>query len=271
MSDRLHQLLDSVLGAPGIGRLREQRFDRSFARGVFSGLCRGVYGTYAEAAKAAPATLPLGYDHASSGDLYHERMDRVYPGDYAAMLWLGKMFDAGATRVFDLGGHVGIGYYAYQKFISYPNSLHWQVLDVPAVAEAGRAIAVTRDTNNRLSFANDFSVASGADVLFTSGALQYLEDTLAQRIASLVTRPKWVLLNLVPMHEQHDFWTVQSIDNAFCPYHVQHAPGFFRAMEQLGYELVDRWENAEKQCLVKFAPEYSVRGYVGAALRLRPT
>jgi hypothetical protein len=38
-------------------------------------------------------------------------------------------------------------------------------------------------------------------------------------------------------------------------------------MARLGYELVDRWVNAEKRCLVKFRPEHCVEGYVGAAFR----
>src|SRR3979409_2143779 len=114
MSKRLHEYLDRVLAAPGLLNWRESRFDAAFGRGEYGGACRGVYKTYQEAAEAVPGTLPLGYDHEAPAAMYRERIERVSPSDYPMMLWLEKAFADGATRVFDLGGHVGISYYAYQ-------------------------------------------------------------------------------------------------------------------------------------------------------------
>jgi putative methyltransferase (TIGR04325 family) len=268
MSTRVNQLIERGLRLPGVRGWRERRFERAFAAGWYSGVCRGVYASFEAASAAAPRTLPLGYDHPDAGQLYHERMDRVYPGDYPMMLWLQKAFAAGARTVFDLGGHVGISYYAYQEYLEYPADVRWSVLDTPAVAATGRQLAASRDVRRALTFAQHDADANNADVLFTAGCLQYLETSLAERIAALPERPPIVLMNLVPMHEKHDFWTVQSIDRAFCAYHVQSAPAFFAEMTALGYVLRDRWENAEKRCIVQFQPEYSVHGYVGAAFEL---
>jgi putative methyltransferase (TIGR04325 family) len=268
MSVRLQQTIDSVLSLPGLREARAARFERAFAAGHFSGVCRGVYRSFADATAAAPQTRAVGYDHDAAGALYHERLDRVYPGDYPMLFWLEQAFNAGATRVFDLGGHVGISYYAYEGYLRYPAALQWRVLDTPAVAKAGREIAAKRDTRKALSFVDDMTDAASADVLFTAGCLQYLEDSLAQRLSSLSTRPPIVLINLVPMHGQHDYWTVQSIDTAFCAYHVQRTRDFFAAMSGLGYELIDQWENAEKRCIVQFEPEHSFTGYVGATFQL---
>jgi putative methyltransferase (TIGR04325 family) len=270
MSDRLHELLESALSAPFIGRARARRFDRIFATGVMPGMCRSVFQTSAEAAQSAPRTLHLGYDHASAGDLYQDRLDRVSPGDFPNMVWLTKAFAAGVTRVFDLGGHVGASYYAYQRYMSYPAQLRWELLDVPAVAVRGREIAAVRDARRALSFVDDFDGAARADLLFSSGCLRYLEESLATKLARLPSRPEWVLINLVPMHPDYDFWTVQSIQDAFCTYHVQRDRDFFGDMQSLGYTLLDRWINAEKRCTVKFRPEHSVEGYVGAVFR-RPS
>ncbi len=270
MGDRLHDLLDVALSAPLIGQLRSQRFDRFFRNGVMPGACRGVYQTHAEAAASAPTTLPLGYDHNSAGQLYPERLGQVYPGDYPMMLWLTKAFAEGVTRVFDLGGHVGLSYYAYQPYVRYPDQLQWEVLDVPAVAARGRELAAQRDARKALAFVPSFDHASGADLLFTSGCLQYLENSLPAMLSELDVKPGWVLINLIPMHDVFDFWTVQSIEGAFCPYHVQRDATFFDAMRALGYTVVDRWVNAEKRCAVQFRPEHSVEGYVGAAFRLTP-
>jgi putative methyltransferase (TIGR04325 family) len=271
MDDRLHDLLDVALAGPVIGQVRARRFDRFFRSGMVPGACRGVYQTFAEAAAAAPRTKPLGYDHESAGELYPERLGQVYPGDYPMMLWLTKAFADGVTRVFDLGGHVGVSYYAYQPYVRYPTELQWAINDVPAVAERGRAIAAARDHRRALSFVPTFDSASGADLLFTSGCLQYLEESLPMMLSRLEVRPTWVLINLVPMHAKSDYWTVQSIQDAFCPYHIQRDAAFFEAMRALGYDLLDRWVNAEKRCAVQFRPELTVDGYVGAAFRLSAT
>ena len=267
MSESLHRMLDSALAAPGISAIVERRFDRLFASGALPGMCHGVYRSFAAAAEGAPATLPLGYDNEGAAKLYYERMDRVYPGDYPAMLWLQKLFAAGVTRVFDLGGHVGISYYAYQKHIDYPATLRWDLFDVPAVMDAGRTIAAKRDDRRALHFVENLAPAADAELFFSAGCLQYIEATLAQQLRTLTALPEWVLLNFVPMHEHTDFWTVQSIQDAFCPYHIQHGDSFFSDMQVLGYEVVDRWVNAEKHCTIKFRSYHSVRGYVGAVLR----
>ncbi|MEC5217046.1 putative methyltransferase (TIGR04325 family) [Actimicrobium sp. GrIS 1.19] len=267
MRTRFHHMLDSALAVPGIRDLRMQRFDADFSRGNYNGTCRGVYHSYAEAAAAAPTTLLLGYDHAGPAGMYRDRIERVSPGDYPMMLWLQKAFAAGVTRVVDLGGHVGVSYYAYQKYLDYPDGLRWQVFDVPAVAAAGCEIALERDPSGHLSFIDSFAPAAQADLLFTSGCVQYLEQTLAEKLAALPRQPEWLLVNLLPLHDSLAYWTVQSIGKAFCPCRIQHKASFFSALEQLGYQVLDVWTNAEKQCEIAFAPEHSLNGYVGAALR----
>ncbi len=268
MSERLHHMLDTALQAPGLLEWRMKRFDAAFRGGHCGGMCRGVFATYAEAAAAAPKTLPLGYDNSDAAAMYRDRLSRVYPADYPLMLWLARAFEAGATRVFDLGGHVGVSYYAYQRYLRYPHGLSWQVHDVPAVMASGRELAAERDDLRALGFADAFDAAADADVLFTSGCVQYLEDTLAERLARLRRRPEWVLVNLLPLHQRFEYWTVQSIGRAFCPYRIQRHETFFDDLEQLGYRRLDVWENPEKRCDVAFSPEHSLDGYFGAALRL---
>ena len=269
VSERLHRYLDKALNLPGVLAWRQRRFDLAFSQGHYDGLCRGVYASYRDAAAAAPKGLPLGYDHEGPAAMYRNRLSRVWPGDYPMMLWLDKAFRQGVRRVTDLGGHVGVAYYAYQQYIDYPDQLAWHILDVPAVAQQGRVLAQERDTRKALSFVDDFEDASQADLLFTSGCLQYLEATLAEKLAGLSRRPQWLLVNLLPLHDTQAYWTVQNIGQAFCPYRIQRKDAFFGALDQLGYDICDIWENAEKRCEIMFAPQYSLQGYYGAALRLR--
>jgi putative methyltransferase (TIGR04325 family) len=268
MAGRLVNALDRIAQLPGIDQWRRARFDDAFVSGRAVGCCRGVFESYEQAATAAPTTRPIGYDHVEAAGMYHDRLDRVYPSDYPMMLWLQKTFADGARSVLDLGGHIGIGYYAYQRLVSFPDDVAWRVHDVPAVMEAGRREALTRDPSSRLGFADRFEAASDADVLFTAGCLQYLPQSLAERLAGLERRPRWLLVNLLPLHEKLSYWTVQSIGTAYCPYRIQHARGFFSDLERLGYRLEDTWENPDKECWVAFEPARSLDRYHGAALRL---
>lgn len=243
-------------------------FDLQFEAGQHAGLCRGVYESQAEAAAAAPASLPLGYDHDGPASMYRDRLKRVFPGDYPMIYWLGRALGGGAKSVFDLGGHVGVSYYAYQRYLRFPDELTWQVNDVPAVNALGTELSTMLDKRKAISFTDSFAGAGQADILFTSGCLQYLDQTLAEKLAALAHRPRWLLINLLPLHENRAYWTVQNIETAFCPYRIQQEKLFFEGLTGLGYKLLDRWENPEKHCEVAFNAQCSLEQYYGAALRL---
>jgi putative methyltransferase (TIGR04325 family) len=269
MAGTLVNAISQIGSLPGILQWRRARFNKAFVTGKAIGCCRGVFDTRDQAEAEAPRTGPLGYDHVEAAEMYRDRLERVYPSDYAMMLWLQKAFNEGARKVLDLGGHIGIAYYAYQRLIPFPPDVSWRVHDVPAVMESGRREALIRDPDHRLSFADRFESDEETDILFTSGCLQYLDNTLAQRLTVLKQRPRWVLVNLLPLHARFDYWTVQSIGTAFCPYHIQRTQPFFADLEALGYQLEDSWENLEKKCWVAFDPEHTLDRYHGAALRLR--
>ncbi len=267
MIARRHQLLDRLLDAPGLRQFRARRFDARFAKGQAVGVCRGIFRTHAEAAAAVPVNGLVGYDHDAPATMYGDRMTRIFPSDYPMLYWLRKAFDEGATRVFDLGGHIGLSYYAYRRYLDYPPDLTWQVSDVPAVMKKGREIAATRDDAQHLSFVEHLGAAGDVQILFTAGCLQYLEKTLADMLAELPTKPTWLIINLLPLHPARAWWTVQSIGTAFCPYRIQQDERFVSDITRLGYELVDRWENPEKRCEIAFEPALSLEGYHGMAFR----
>ena len=268
MSGKLHQLVDQLGRLPGILHWRRRKFSKRFAQGRAVGCCMGVFQSWAQAVHAVPNTRPVGYDHPAGAAMYRDRAATVFPSDYPMMLWLQKAMDQGVRKVFDLGGHIGLSYYSYQKILQLPSDVSWVVHDVPAVLLAGRTEALQRDPAHRLTFAEQFADAAQADLLFTSGCLQYLQETLAQRLATLPRKPPWVLVNLLPLHERFEFWTVQSIGTAFCAYRIQHTPTFFADMKQLGYQCLDTWENLEKDCWVAFDPEHSLDRYYGVAFKL---
>lgn len=268
MAGRVQRLVEQVNQMPGWRHWRMARFEKAFQAGQAVGCFRGHYADYEQAAAATPRSRPLGYDHDDGGRMYRDRLDSLYPGDYPMAVWLGRALADGARDIFDLGGHIGLSYYTYQKALVYPPGLRWRVHDVPSVMAAGKVEAESRDLSGRLGFEDEFAAADGADVLFTAGCLQYLRETLPEKLAALRRLPRWVLVNLLPLHREASYWTVQSIGTAFCPYRIQRDSEFFDGLASLGYQVEDRWENLEKKCWVAFDPAHSLDRYHGAAFRL---
>ena len=245
-------------------------YERRFAGNRDANLFRGVYASFDEAQSSAPTGLPLGYDNPASAGMYLDRTRRTYPTDYPVMFWLQKLFAGGAKRVFDLGGHIGVSYYAYRRYLDYPAGLEWRVHDVPAVMAQGRKHAAEKDREGRLGFADRFEEADGFDVLTAQGSLQYLPDTLAERLARLAAAPRHLILNLTPLHERESYFTLQSVGTAFCPYRIAAQGEFLKSFDALGYALVDSWENPDKKCEIPFHPERSLDRYHGVYFRRAP-
>ena len=249
--------------------LLEARYKRVFFshHALTHHLYRGVFGSFDEAQASIPAASVSGYDNPESAELYRERTRRVFINDYPMMYWLGRFFTDGARSVFDIGGHIGIAYYAYQKYLSYPAGLRWTVMDVPAVNAAGERWAKEHDAAARLHFADEVGKASGADLLFAAGSLQYLSYSLIEALQGMVHKPRFLLLNSVPIHMRESFFTVQNIGTACCPYRVTAEREFLGGLASLGYELQDRWENPQRSCIIPFHPERSLDRYFGFAFR----
>lgn len=267
---RAHRALDLIAELPVLRNVARRRYDRVFENNRDRNLFRGVFSTFEEAALSAPNSRPTGYDNADAASMYVERSKKIYPTDYPVMFWLQKLLADGCANCFDLGGHIGVSYYAYRKYLTYPRTLRWTVHDVPAVMAQGRHWASENDRDGCLSFSDDFDAVSGVDVLMAQGSLQYLPDTLADRLAKLSVRPSHILLNLTPLHNTHSYFTLQSIGTAFCPYRITAKFDFIESMQGLGYLMVDHWINPDKRCMIQFHPDHSLEGYHGFYFRRGP-
>lgn len=270
VTSALHGMVDAMLELPGIKQWRSKKYDNRFNHAEQVNLFRGVYSTPQAAVAALPSSKPAGYDHDAPATMYDERTRQIYPSDYPILFWLQKLLSESCNSVFDIGGHIGVGYYAYQQYINYPAALQWCVSDVPAVVEHGRKLAEQRDKFGKLSFTSDLNDVAGADILFASGSIQYIPPTLADLLRDIPSRPKHLLINLLPLHARATYFTVQNIGTAFCPYRIEAHGRFVGDLRALGYELRDHWENLEKRCDIPFvAPHYSLDRYHGFYFALR--
>lgn len=264
LRDRLKRIAIEAGQLPGLRLIAEPVYRRMFERPYQpEAHYYGVYDSYAQAVADAPPTLPTSYDVEASGRMYRSHLDQIKVSDYPVVHWLSRLLTAGNLRVFDLGGHIGLSYYGFRRYLDYPADLHWLVHDVPAVVSAGREWADSHDPDGRLAFTDSRHDADGASILFTSGALQYLDYTLPELLQQLDSPPTHVVVNLVPMHPSRGYFTLQNIGFAICPYRIAAVPEFVAGMQALGYTIVDRWQSFERHLEVPFAAALDIDCYHG--------
>ena len=252
---------------PGVQRLRRWRYEQYFA-GPGYARYRGVFRSFDAARASAPAGKALGFDVEEFLGHYADRSARVFPYDYPMLFWLKAILTTG-TIVFDWGGHLGVHYYSYSKYLTYPSTLQWIVCEVPRIAAAGDAESRRRG-ETALRFSTAPRSADGANILIAAGSLQYVENpTLPALLASLAHPPEHLLLNKLPLYHGNDFVTLQNAGVSFVPLHVWNRTSFIGSLGALGYELIDEWSVPERPLQLPLDPDRSFEQFTGLYLRKR--
>jgi putative methyltransferase (TIGR04325 family) len=263
MSADGNRLVARLKSWPPLLAWRRRRFERRFVNLRQGHMFRGLFASFEAAQASAPPGRATSYDNPDAAAMYLDRLAVVYPSDYPVLFWLQRLLPQGVNRLFEIGGHIGVGYYAYQRFVDYPASLRWTVMDLPAVVEQGRRHAQANDARRQLAFTTDVADASGADLLFASGSLQYVPQTLDDILLKLNAKPRWLLLSMLPIHPTEQYYTLQNIVKAYCAYRIDSHERFVSALAAQGYVLRDEWQNAEKTCHIAYEPEHSLDHYKG--------
>jgi putative methyltransferase (TIGR04325 family) len=236
--------------------------------------CRGVYPSYEAAVEAVPKSGASGYGQPAVSN--HSDPSMLTVGlsigefnkrDYPLLVWLARAFETEST-VFDLGGNVGLGYYSYQNFIRYPQSIDWTVCELPEFCQQGEKIAKERGVQN-IHFTSDQRRAELSAIFITSGTLQYLPKPLPDMLRELTVKPRHLLIHRVPLYDGPSFYSVQYIGYAFCAYHIQNKHELFESLKKLGYKLIDSWSDS-RICFIPFHPDRKVNGYSGAYFQYDP-
>jgi putative methyltransferase (TIGR04325 family) len=259
--------VDSFSRWPGVKGITDNQARAAFIANRDQNLFYGVYERWEGAEAAATAYGKSGYDNTESADLYRFMM-RITPHDYPALYWISRSLSEGMTSFFDVGGAIGIKFYAFKEHLAGWPALRWRVQDVPAVAQRGREVAMERGVANQLDFTDQFSDGDATDVLFASGVVQYLPKRLGEMLEGYKQLPRRIIVNTAAIHAQHEFFTVNSIGTAFCPYRIQTQAGFIGSLSKLGYRVKESWQNVGKPMTIPFRPDYSIQDYSGYCLDL---
>lgn len=261
--------IDRIKQLPPIQAIRRNRYRRWFESRSGYAANWGVFRTFHEAA-ASVAPSP-GFNQASLASEYNDRLGRVFPYDYPILFWLQQIF-AGATSasLLDIGGHVGVHYYAYRNYLSYPPQLTWWVCEVTEIANAGR-VRAERAGAKELNFTTSFADLDSrpADIILSAGALQYVERPLLWEVlARANAKPAHILLNKIPLYQGEDFVTLQNIGSGFSPHFVWDRKEFVKRFEQIGYRVVDEWCVLERHFFLFDDPIRSFGSFSGLYLKL---
>ncbi len=138
---RLRRIVDFANRVPILRQIRNHTYHKRFdtATGHVR-LFREVYPDFQAASKDVPKFRLSSYDNEPSAHRLADDRKRIFPFDYPIMFWLSKLLPD-AKLLFDWGGHVGISYFGYRRYLSYPDGLNWLICDVPAVVALGQKIA----------------------------------------------------------------------------------------------------------------------------------
>jgi putative methyltransferase (TIGR04325 family) len=232
-------------------------------------LFHGIYPDFASALRAIPPGRLVGYDNEASAERLADERLRIVPLDYPVLFWLQKLLPE-ARLLFDFGGHVGISYFGFRKYLQYPPALTWLVMDVPAIVAAGERIARS-ESARQLLFTTDLDQLPQADILLAAGSLHFVENPF-QILGSVPALPKHVLLNKVPLRDLPAAVTLHNMGSAMCPYHLFNRAEFLAGFESLGYTLRDEWTNPDLGAHIPLYREHSVPAFSGFYFeRRRPT
>ncbi len=225
------------------------------------GSYRGVFDSFAEARASAPIKEKIGFDHAELAHLYDSRIGKAFPSDYPVLFWLSQLLPE-LHSVFDWGGHIGVSYYTYAKYLNFAESLRWRVGDVPQIIDAGAELARTRGMT-ALSFTLDILDADGFDLLLANGSLQFVETPFSESVRALKRQPRHLLINKLPVYEGATFFTLENTIHSYNPYRVGNRAEFIESIVSQGYSLVDEWQTPDVSCHIPLHRDRSIDAYSG--------
>jgi putative methyltransferase (TIGR04325 family) len=225
----------------------------------------GVFDSF----KAARAWLPNSpdLDDSALSEYVDVRSKKAFPYDYSFMWWLDRALRDGASSVLDIGGSVGLHYYANCRYFRMPDAPTWRAVEVPSTVLTGKHLAA-RNAASALSLSESLDESIGTpceDVWISVDAIHYFEDARPDQLLKKCTRrPQHILLSQLPLYNGEDFVTMQKIgEGAFTPVHVYNRARFIQDIKALGYTLWDRWAVQDRSMDLRGYPDRSFPSFTG--------
>jgi putative methyltransferase (TIGR04325 family) len=252
--------------APGrrlILRLRSQRWSQSLLESALA--YRNTFPSFDAAQSSASKYIAAGHEHPDEIRYHTSIADSIRESDYPVLFHLAPIAPT-LRRVFDLGGHVGNVFYAYQHKLCFPPNLIWTVYDLPHKRPFAEKLAAERH-ETRIHFAGSPAEASGSDVFIASGSLHYFDQPLHEILRALDSPPPHVFVNRTPFSTGNSLITVQDNRSYLVPCALHSRSELISGMAGLDYELVSEWPVHERRLCVPLYPDMTAHTYEGFYFR----
>ena len=240
------------------------RMRQFFAAREWRGLHFGVFASFS-AARDYVARQGLIAHYEIDHESWLRVQDRVHLHDYPLLYWLNRVLEQ-RSKVADLGGSVGVSYYAFEPLLA-AHDIDWLVCELPEVVETGRALARERGAK-ALRFTVSFQDCDAHDVLLVAGALQFIETPVSELLRSLRRPPRYMLINRIPVHESKAYVTLQNTGSAITPCHVFNRQTFQSELLEVGYELRDEWNCPYHSISIPLHPDHHIAKFKGMFFEL---
>jgi putative methyltransferase (TIGR04325 family) len=260
------EIVRPILDESSVRSARLQWRRRQFSSADGHGSHFGVFASF-KAARAWLPNTPDRDDAALTAEYVDARSKRAFSYDYSFMWWLDRALRDGASSVLDIGGSVGVHYYANGRYFHMPDAPTWRVVELLSMVLTGKNLAA-RNGPAALSFSEslDESVRTAIDdVWISADAIHHFEDGRPdQLLKQCARRPQHILLSKLPLYNGEDFVTIQKIgEGAFAPVHVYNRARFIQDIKALGYTLWDRWAVQDRSMDLRGYPERSFPSFTG--------
>lgn len=144
--------------------------------------------------------------------------------------------ERGAVHILDFGGGMGISYVDVRSTVEREIDIHYTIVETERVCVVGREL---HSANDRVAFHPRLpSSLEAVDILYTSSALQYVENYAEVLRALLAFRPKYALLVDLSAGEIPTFATAQrNVPGSVIAYWFVDVREIVRIMAASGYAL----------------------------------
>ena len=231
---------------------------------------RGVFRDFKEAQESSPNRKSQTY----SDEIVEKNTQSIFTTqitnmEYPFFFWLHTLLSKNQHyRVFDFGGGYG-GHYFHYAAATHTNP-QWIVCELPHKVEVANEVLEEEIKGKNLFFTSDISASHQCNILVSSGAFQYIEDLLGMLKNLLGGGQEYVLLTRLPMQTtKPTFVSLQNVHNSFfTPYHIFNKAEFIQHFINLGYELVDMWDDPFDSITLPFHRDIDIH-FCGFYFRLR--
>jgi putative methyltransferase (TIGR04325 family) len=242
---------------PGIRHNRKRRYEWNyFSHSALAkpGRFCGVYHSFDCAREEAMRRFGAAeYDDPSIVGNNVQQFMTVESFDWPILYYLAATFDLATTTVFDVGGHIGVKYYAFREYLC-EKPYQWRVIETPSMVDAGKAYMCEAGDADNLKLTTEWDPfhTSAQAILFCSGSLQYIADDLG-KISSNLGGPDFLLLNKVPLTDHDSFVTLDNLGKARVPYRIFNKNEWIENLTRAGYVIGDSWTIPHRDFEVPFS------------------